>query len=132
MTGRDRLALYDVVLLRPHQSVSGPPALPMASEPEVATGDLVAVVGYPQNTIEGDVLLVTFGIVAGAARWGEGVTAPLYHVLDAFSGLGGSGSPVVNLAGKVVGMVTHGGVYDETGNVDSFIYAVNLAGQTIP
>ena len=82
-----RLALYDVVLLRPHQSVSGPPALPMASEPEVATGDLVAVVGYPQNTIEGDVLLVTFGIVVGSARWGEGVTAPLYHVLDAFSGL---------------------------------------------
>ena len=127
-----RLSLVDGVLLRPVQSMSGTRPLPIASEP-VAPGEFVAVVGYPQNDITFDELLVTFGIVAGSAQWGVGVTAPVYHVLNAFTSPGGSGSAVVNLEGEVVGMVTHGGTLDAaTGFVDSFSYAVNFAGQTVP
>ena len=47
--------------------------------------------------------------------------------------VGGSGSVGVNLQGEVVGMLTHAGSLDAaTGFVDSFSYAANLAGQTIP
>ena len=64
-----RLSLVDGVLLRPVQSMSGTRPLPIASEP-VAPGEFVAVVGYPQNDIAFDELLVTFGIVGGVGTMG--------------------------------------------------------------
>ena len=104
----------------------------MAPSARVPAGEFVAVAGYPENLIAVDEVVVTFGIVVGSFQWGSGVTAPVYHVLTALAALGSSGSPVVNLDGQVVGMVTHVGVLDEaTGIVDDFSYAVNLAGQTI-
>ena len=48
------------------------------------------------------------------------------------SSYGSSGSPVLGMDGKAVGMLTHIGIINEYGDIDSFSYAVNLAGERIP
>ena len=88
--------------------------------------------GYADNNILCDLLLATPGSVAGTTQWGEGAAAPFYHILDVFNAAGSSGSPVVNLEGEMVGMLTHGPFVDGEGNPDSFSYEVSLAGETVP
>ena len=126
------LPLADAVLLRPRNARNGTPALPLASSSDVDAGEFVFMVGYADNIIVYDQLLATFGIVSGTTQWSEGAASPFYHVLDVFSAAGSSGSPVVNLEGEIIGMLTHGPIVDNEGNPDSFSYAVSLAGETVP
>ena len=103
-------------------------------------GEPVVIIGYPYNAIGIDLLVGVEGVLAGSARWGVGATAPLYHVLDARTTVGNSGSPVFNLAGQLIGMVTHIGgpfsfdlqtgevIYGLSDYIDTFTYAVDLTG----
>ena len=125
------LPYVDAVLLRPVRPVPGTVPLKLASSSSV--GEVVAMVGYPGNLIAFDQALITFGILAGTYQWGDGVTAPVYHILDVSSNFGSSGSPVFNADGKVIGILTLGGGYDaELDAFDPFSYAVNLVGERLP
>ena len=98
--------LADAILLRPTRNVSG--TRPVRIAADYAQGEAVMFLGYSENYI-GEALMATQGILAGSGPWGDGITAPLYHVLDAGVNSGASGSPVFNRDGEGIGVVTHGG-----------------------
>ena len=99
---------------------------PLRIAQDYALGQEVLVVGYSSNLVEDDILLATSGLLGGVASWGSGVSAVEYIVLDLGIEPGGSGSPVVNKEGEVVGFVSL------TGIDDPFAYAVSIVGAQLP
>ena len=126
-----KLPHIDAALLEPVGAIPGTPHLTTALH-SAQQGAQVLMVGYAQNGFIGDVALTTSGVLAGTGRTGNSVTAPVYHVLDMYSAPGSSGSPVLGMDGRVIGMLTHGGVEDEFGNLDTFSYAISLVGERLP
>lgn len=99
---------------------------PLQIAQDYSLGQEVLVVGYSSNLVEDDVLLTTAGLLGGVTTWGSGVSAVEYIVLDLGITSGGSGGPVVNKAGEVVGFVSFVGVDDP------FAYAVSIVGAQLP
>ena len=88
-------------------------------------GEPVALMGYAGNLVSEDILIVTQGLLAATTKWGTGASAIDYHVLDVLSNIGGSGSPVLNQHGEVIGFLDFSGINDD------FRYAVDMAGATL-
>lgn len=79
-------------------------SLDLGSLHDIATGDLVAVIGHPFNVGR---WIVSIGRFDGQNSGGSGrLDVPLYRA-DAPVSRRNSGSPVINMDGEVVGLVTH-------------------------
>ena len=94
-------ALTDLALLRVDHVKLTP--ITWGNSDEVAVGDLVWAVGNPFGLQRS----VTFGIVSALEQ--DGVTSSLFQNFmqtDAAVNPGGSGGPIVNVAGRVIGVNT--------------------------
>lgn len=88
----------DFAIVTPATEISGP-ALPLASEPEIAVGTQVATWGFPAGYCGGAPLL-TVGYIAGADV-DPTTRSPRFVVNAAFNG-GNSGGPVIRLDDNAV------------------------------
>jgi len=100
---------FDLALLEVDPSEATPP--PPALAPEPAIGQEVFAIGNPL----GSGLVVTRGIVAALPDSGADPSTPEGHLLiDALVAEGSSGGPVVDAAGRWIGMVVGKAVVDQT------------------
>ena len=110
------------VLLTPKQgTVASKPVLLVDEAPQ---GAPVFAMGYPRNTIEGDIFIVTQGVIGASVMSGTRTTGTQFILSDIDSNFGNSGGPVFNLAGEVVGYVESRGRDN-----DPFTYIVSLVGE---
>ena len=91
----------------------------------VTQGETILTMGFSSNLVEENLLLVTQGTVAAVGLWGSRSTGIEYIVTEIESGPGGSGGPVINLEGEVIGFIDFGG-----GDEDNFTYAVSIVGES--
>ena len=111
----------DAALLRPVDPWEAPTS-PITIAPASAAkpGRLVVMIGYTTN-LSYNTMIATMGLLSGSVPHEDAG----YHILDAWAGPGGSGSPVATVDGAVLGMVTHGG--NTEGNDRGLTYALNLS-----
>lgn len=113
----------DAAFLRPLDPWDAP-THPVTIAPASAAeaGRLVVILGYT-SSVGDKTMIATMGLLSWSPPpHGEGI----YHIVDAWSGPGGSGSPVATVDGLVLGMVTHGGTIETEDR--GLTYALNLAG----
>jgi len=91
-------AATDLAVLVPDHDISTPDRVELGSASDVEPGDELWVIGYALG-LQGDAS-VTKGIVS-AVRWMDGVA---YIQTDAPMNPGGSGGPIVDSRGRVVGV----------------------------
>ncbi len=110
------------VLLTPHGGqVQSKPVVIARS---ISLGETIYLLGYARNIVEEDILIASEGVVGAVARWGTRTTGVDYIIGTAVTSAGGSGGPMLNANGEVVGYL------ELTSNDDPFIYAVSLVGET--
>ena len=80
---------------------------PLTSAASYSIAEPVMLPGYSSNIVEEDLLIVSSGIIGATALWGSGVTAVDYSIEDAGMAGGGSGAPVLNMDGHLVGINSH-------------------------
>lgn len=102
--------------------VTGLTALPLGNSNELETGETVRTFGYPLIGQLGTSLKVTTGAVSGIASRG----ARRLIQVDAPINPGGSGGPLVNAEGEVVGVVSAKLPGEQASNV-GFVIPINYA-----
>jgi len=91
---------HDLALLQADRPLPHARA-PLAAEADLATGDPVAVLGRHRH---GGAFTMTTGVVSATERRPPGAPGVL-HQTDALANYGNLGGPVIDLAGRVVGMM---------------------------
>ena len=109
------------VLLSPVDRVQ---SVPVRIAPEYAQGEPIMTMGYPDNLIAANTLIVMTGVIGGRATWGSSATGIPYIIMNTDGSYGSSGGPVVNVNGEVVGFIEGGS------HADPFTYAIDIAGRS--
>lgn len=92
----------DLVLLKVENPADLPPALPLASGP-TPVGASVFALGYPEPDIMGGDVKLTSGVISAAAGAHDD---PRFYQTSTEIQEGSSGSPLLNMRGQVVGIMT--------------------------
>ena len=119
---KSELRHLDAVLLVPQDVRVQSVPVRVAQSHEL--GESVLALGYPYNVIEDDIQTATQGVIGAGAVWGSQTAGVRYIITDLVSDIGGSGGPLFNRNGEVVGFV------DFQGTEDSFLYAVDITGES--
>ncbi len=126
----------DTVVLVPSGGSRRSIPIPLADE-RARIGQAAYAIGYPSTLVDHDIKLLTAGVISGrTVLYGWGDSSPSL-ILDMHSAPGGSGGPILNSAGQVIGVLkSGGGVVSQDWGLnepiwDAFVAATELAGVSL-